>query len=168
MFCLFKYQKHKITSLKRNWRIPISRYLRQFSLRHAFKRTENFFLDDAPRILDFHTCLIFHSGYVGRMHIPWCTRSIFLKFRHETLKSFTTMIDLYYLQMHVFPKWGSVTHVRKGREPLSRKTTVWLKKPKICLTIPNWDALSKASQKRTFLGEVYQKTLTMMLTWKPS
>ena len=38
-----------------------------------------------------------------------------------------TIIDLSFLQMHVFAKWGSVTHVSKGREPLSRKRNVWLK-----------------------------------------
>ena len=30
------------------------------------------------------------------------------------------------------------------------------------------NAFSEASHNRTFLGEVYQNTVTMMLTWKPS
>ena len=37
-------------------------------------------------------------------------------------------MNLIYLPMHIFPKRSSLTHVCKGREPLSEKTKVWIKK----------------------------------------
>ena len=53
-------------------------------------------------------------------------KNIFLKHTHETLKTFTTIINLISLQMHFFSKWGSLTHLCKGREPLADNTKVWL------------------------------------------
>ena len=44
-------------------------------------------------------------------------------------------------------------HVYKRREPLSNGNKSLTQKPKICLTISNRNAFSKASQKRTFLGK---------------
>ena len=69
------------------------------------------------------------------------------------LKTFTIIIDLISLKIHIYPKWGPLMHVYKRREPLSNGNKILTQKPKICLTISNRNAFSKASQKRTFLGK---------------
>ena len=52
----------------------------------------------------------------------------------------------------------------KGRETTFQENKSLTQKFKICLTISNRNAFSKASYKRSLLGEVYQKTPTMKLT----
>ena len=87
--------------------------------------------------------------------------NISLKLAHETLKTVPMIRDLISLQMQM-----RLLNTL-SREPLSRKKKILTQKPKISLTISNRNAFSKASHKRTFLGETYQNTPTMMLTWKP-
>ena len=57
-------------------------------------------------------------------------------------------------------------YVKEGITSQENKSLT--QKPNIRLRISNRNAFSKASHKLTFLGEIYQKTPTMTVTWKPS